>query len=77
MMSKPTTMMFEIEVPDWAKWVAQDADGDWFFYETKPFIHGEDLEWGGVWEAGGHDALAVLGFQPSANWRDELYEVVR
>lgn len=25
--------------PDWAKYVAMDADGEWYFYEKKPELH--------------------------------------
>lgn len=25
-----------IPIPDWANWLAQDADGTWYAYKTKP-----------------------------------------
>lgn len=26
------------DAPEWAKWLAQDKDGDWFWWERKPLI---------------------------------------
>ena len=28
--------MTSAELPDWARWVAQDADGTWWAYEAEP-----------------------------------------
>lgn len=31
------------DAPEWAKWLAVDPDGDWFWYENKP-------EWDTRWD---------------------------
>ena len=28
-----------IDLPDWACWLAQDADGNWWAYEAEPHQH--------------------------------------
>lgn len=33
------------DAPDWAVYKACDKNGDWFYYETKPFIDTTDAEW--------------------------------
>ncbi|XQA74642.1 hypothetical protein ACM9XA_03635 [Xanthomonas sacchari] len=34
-MSKPSWD----DAPDWAQWLAMDADGQWYWYESKPEWH--------------------------------------
>jgi len=31
-----TTMTLQVEIPDWANYVAQDEDGHWFSYSSFP-----------------------------------------
>jgi hypothetical protein len=38
------TCTFEVEIPDWVKWITQDADGTWYGHEHKP-IAGPLLQW--------------------------------
>jgi hypothetical protein len=63
------TMTFDVQLSDWARYVAQDADGAWYEYEDKP----EKYPVG--WHA------PKLGFLcrtvPPADWRKEVYEVIR
>lgn len=33
------------DAPEWAQWVAMDADGDWWWYENKPEFDGESDRW--------------------------------
>lgn len=33
---KPVTLTVKYSVPDWAQWVAQDADGSWWAYRQEP-----------------------------------------
>ena len=28
-----------MDIPDWARWLAQDADGTWWAYEAEPHQH--------------------------------------
>lgn len=45
------------DAPEWAKWLAQDPCGDWFFYENKPFFSDGDWSpnYGRAWFAGCSD----------------------
>jgi len=29
-------MLFDIPIPEWVNWIAQDEDGEWYVYESKP-----------------------------------------
>ena len=31
--------------PDWAQWLARDADGEWCWYEARPKIQTGDTYW--------------------------------
>ena len=37
-MNKTMQITVTIEVPEWAKWMAMDECGEWWFYEYKPCI---------------------------------------
>ncbi len=52
--------------PPWAKWLAQDGSGEWWWYEKEPRIDsgGTDL-W--VAEGGGEQRLAQLAGE---DWED-------
>lgn len=64
------TTLIPVQVPDWAKWVAQDQYGSWFAHECEP-PHNQDLE---RWVSGGLvQFLFDGGFNP--NWRETLREV--
>lgn len=26
------------DAPEWAQWLAQDGNGDWYWYESAPFV---------------------------------------
>ena len=68
----------EVEVPDWAKWVAQDEDGEWYWYATRP----EPSKQQGVWYCPDpeywciNDAGPAFVGNPNKKWMDEVYEVV-
>ena len=36
------------DAPDWAQWLAMDANGDWYWYELEPDYNGEEWEHIGV-----------------------------
>lgn len=58
--------------PEWARFKAQDDDGEWFFYSHKP----EAREYG-VWARSherGNDCMLVAAGEPNPNWRDTLIE---
>ena len=50
--------------PDWAQWVAMDADGTWWWFDEKP------QEIGREWMApvGGNVAKVI-----ASSWRESLY----
>lgn len=61
--------------PDWAdapahwNWLAQDADGKWFWYRTEP-----QLGWaGGVWRSNSRDQQPAGQGEPSADWADSIH----
>lgn len=63
-------MNVEIKVPEWARWMAQDANGEWYFYGKKPICRGND--WG---QSGGRFEAAYSG-EASDDWDDSLHKVV-
>lgn len=53
--------------PEW-RWLAQDADGQWFWYRSEP-----QLNWpGGVWRSNSRNQLPAAAGQPNADWMDTL-----
>ncbi len=35
------------DAPNWAEWLAQDSDGEWFWYEKSPFLPVGSAGWVG------------------------------
>ena len=59
--------------PKWAYWAAQDADGEWWWYEGKPYIGEKDELW--LYDyAPSYDADLMCQTEPNPNWRDTLTE---
>lgn len=52
--------------PSWANWIAQDADGRWWYFEYKPSVV-DDCWYGGI-----SKLQLARQSEPSANWRDTL-----
>lgn len=50
--------------PAWARWVAMDRSGQWYWYETCPTDHDE------VWDNGGKSIEVSRAAIP--RWRDTL-----
>lgn len=65
------TMQVEIEIPDWVKWMAVDADGRCYGYKETPIFNIGI----GLWNRGGMSILLYQGKKPK-NFTKELYEVV-
>ena len=68
--------MNQVQPPDWADapagwdWLAQDADGQWFWYRTEP-----QQGWaGGVWRANSRNQQLAGRTEPPAGdtWADSL-----
>lgn len=52
------------DAPAWAKWLARDLDGVWFWYENEPYISPRN------WNvAAGEMTVAI---QKIGDWRDTL-----
>lgn len=51
--------------PEWANWLAEDANGFWYWYADQPWIEGIDS----VWSCGGAYKRASM---PDGSWRDSL-----
>ena len=58
--------------PDWAKYKAQDRDGEWWFHSHKP-VESVGCMWG-LTVVGGKNSPAPGGDGPNPNWRETLIE---
>lgn len=57
------------DAPEWARWLAMDADGEWFFYEEKPSLGVK------VWYPNGARPVSRLASPPaSEKWKNSLEE---
>jgi len=58
------------QAPEWARWAAQDKNGDWWWYEVEPEID-KDEE---IWDAPVGDFLDAFEGRPMSNdqWKDTL-----
>jgi len=63
-------MNVNIAVPDWARWMAQNDTGEWWFFEERP----QPLEKYGNWYVAGMMGLAYRD-EPNKRWTKTLYEV--
>ncbi len=62
----------EVEVPEWASWVAQDKDGWWFFYVDRPALWLAAGEWEGAFTF-----VDAVESDPPKNWKEECYQIER
>lgn len=62
-----------VDLPWWARWIAKDADGTWFFYRLKP------TTWDPIWWPNRSDQKMEMAgrTKPTPGWRNELYRIVR
>lgn len=47
--------------PEWAQWVAQDADGKWYWYQHRPIAYTLCMYWGG---GGSGNTIRISGIRP-------------
>lgn len=60
--------MQQNELPNWARWIAMDADGRWWCYEAEPHRH--DSGW---YENEIGQVARIGSIQPTdMDWRDSL-----
>ena len=62
MSSKPSWK----DVPEWAEWLAQDRDGEWWVYNTKPLAYPENGFWGPALAGGECEPVTYVPRNP--NW---------
>jgi hypothetical protein len=65
------TIQIEVRLSDWAEYVAQDENGQWWGAETELFPDDEDGAW---YSQRGRMEEIVYG-PPNENWRDTLRKV--
>ena len=64
----------DADAPEWARWKAQEANGDWFWHEIQPFI--DDGEWAIYCNNDEMQVIASRGKIPAGhNWRATLTQV--
>ena len=64
--------IIETEVPDWAKWMAKDRNGDWFVYSVCPKMKE------GCWDILVTGKLLRVGQGDPCEgdeWKEELYRL--
>ncbi len=57
-------------LPDWASWLAQDADGTWWAYEAEPNQH--EIGW---YENEVGRYVRVKGGKPNPDWQSSMQRV--
>jgi len=66
-----------VDVPNWAKWIAQDRDGMWWVYTRKPKL----LRLLGEWDVSSFDYIDIAGklieTTPPKDFTQELYKIER
>ena len=55
------------QIPNWVKWLAQDANGNWWGYEAEPHEH--DHGW---YENESGRCIQLLHAPANPKWRDTL-----
>ena len=55
------------DIPEWAKYLAQHSDGDWWFYEETPTMIKFRDGTGGAWKSDGNQKYSGMNTNGS-NW---------
>ena len=64
------TITLEVQVPSWAKWIAQDRNGSWQIFAGPPAAK---ERW---WDADGHQSeILVRGYKVNPNWKRTLRKI--
>ena len=64
------TIKLEVQIPEEAKYIAQDEDGEWWAFKKEPRKDTQD----GGWLVNFDGDYLVKGI-PNPNWRDTLIKV--
>lgn len=57
------------ESPEWANWLAQDACGEWFWFESKPELQSEGWDDDKTYKENRHEIAGVNGWKCSLQKR--------
>ena len=60
------------QLPDWVRWIAQDADGSWWAYEHEPNM--SDSGW---YENEVGRSIYLQKDQPDSQWRQKIHMVTK
>ncbi len=59
------------DAPEWARFLAMDQDGDWYWYEDKPFVNNNSWQGTQIWTGTRRTQLAK---KSSSRWEETLEE---
>ena len=59
------------DAPEWAKFLAMDRNGDWYWYEDKPFVNSNERQGTKIWTG---TRRAQLAEKSSNQWKETLEE---
>ena len=57
------------DAPEWANWLAMDADGRWYWYHNTPYVWGDMWGCSGNFDYSGHIVSTI-----NDNWYETLEE---
>jgi hypothetical protein len=60
------------EAPDWAMWLGQQPEGDWYAFSHKPTQLSSGFTYGANWVDLNKFALLISKGLPNPNWRETL-----
>jgi len=60
----------KLDLPEWVRWVAQDADGVWWGYECEPLQH--DHGW---YENEVGRNFRIISLEENSHWQTTLQKV--
>lgn len=66
------TDLNNIKLPEWAQYIAQDADGQWWAYEAEPNL--SHISW---YENEVGRILKLDGGKPNVNWLQSLQKIIK
>ena len=58
------------QLPEWVRWLAQDADGSWWAYEHEPNMF--DCGW---YENEAGESMMLQKDEPNPLWMEEIHRI--
>jgi hypothetical protein len=59
-----------LTIPSWVRWIAQDANGNWWGYSVEPLAHDQ-----GWYENEVGDCVLLRRDPPNAGWQETLQAI--